>query len=902
MRIRSFLFAVACAACGGAPHPARLDAPVAVDRPRALDLKPLGLELRAVSVRGTLEVLTATGWQPLGEGMNASGVAELRASWRGAVVSIGHGDAAGRLWLRAGSRVRIGQAPDGIHVSMIQGRARVKRAGANLSLSIDAASGPIAITGDYVMDAARGGTAITPTAARPELAAFAIALDQPEQGVGVGTMEAHGDDGRSEALQLKTVHVKVTTRGDTALTEVEHVFYNPAGGRPREGKFRFPVPDGAMLVGMAMEIDGKLVEGEIVEREKAREVYDEVVDKMEDPALLEWEEGNWFGLRVFPIPAQGEKRVVIRYVTPLVQGGDGWEYDYGLAIANAGAAGNAPGAIGDFTIEVDGKEVAHETQLARGMDVSVPIAPDRVPIAIKETRSDGEYTAVRIAPDLAKLAAPAHGPRNVAIVFDTSRSSLEGRALAEQMLAATLGELGPSDSFVVLASDVTITPSSKELAPATDDAKTAAASFIHAIEPDGASDMSLALGAAAALRPTEVVYIGDGIPTWGEQSPELLGKAADAIGAPIYAALVGKGTTTTLWGELAGRSGGRAMVVKSADDAARFALVDAHAGEIPRLAAARITVDDPDAIVFPQQATTIYAGDELVALIKSSKAPQQITLRGIENGKEIVQTIPIKNAVVEPGVAQRWGREQIESMEAQGADRDAIVAVSRDLDVLSRYTSLLVLENDEAYKAHQIERKHASEDQLAQGAPQVTGGDLDTLGARRASLSPDEIQPGDPEIKIPAARDARSVVVAFPFGETKLAVWDDEVDAWMVRFLIDKDTPDGLYQARVTITNADGSVRVLSLPYTVDTAAPDITIEAEKIAGGYRIVAKQTGARRKDADRVEVVLPDGSILALTQTARGRFEGEWRTAPTAATLRVVVRDHALNQATTELVIR
>jgi len=232
--------------------------------------------------------------------------------------------------------------------------------------------------------------------------------------------------------------------------------------------------------------------------------------------------------------------------------------------------------------------------------------------------------------------------------------------------------------------------------------------------------------------------------------------------------------------------------------------------------------------------------------------------------------------------------------------------------VMSKYTSLLVLENDEMYKQFQIERKNqAAADKLAlaNATPQVTGGDLDSLGARQASLSPDEIQPGDPEIKIPAPADARTVVVSFPFGETKVAMWDADQAAWMVRFLIDQDTPDGVYQVRITITHADGRIEVTSLPYTVDTKAPAVKLTATRDGAGWLLRAAQLpedGVRRKDADRVEVQLPDGTILRLTQTARGRFEGRWdrdlATRPTGAvTLRVVVRDHALNQATQELVL-
>lgn len=117
------------------------------------------------------------------------------------------------------------------------------------------------------------------------------------------------------------------------------------------------------------------------------------------------------------------------------------------------------------------------------------------------------------------------------------------------------------------------------------------------------------------------------------------------------------------------------------------------------------------------------------------------------NGRPVSKAISLAAAVDEPGVAVRYGAGLIAELEARDAERETIVAASRDFGVLSTFTSLLVLENDEAYKKYVIERKAQ---QVAQATPQVTGGDLDTLGARRASLSPDEIQPGDPQIKIPA--------------------------------------------------------------------------------------------------------------------------------------------------------
>lgn len=917
-------FAGLAGGCGGQASTATLPDGGPTSSVDAMPATPLSLELQVVTARGQLLARSGKSpeWKPLAAGASLAGVRELRAVRRGAVVALGHGDAAGRLWLRAGTTVTLAQDERGVHVAVQSGRARLRRPASALPVFATRGDHAEALEGDFLLESGVAGmsslSSVMPTGARLDLAAFSLALDRPEDGSGVGRLEAETATAALEPLALKKVVVDIQTAGDLAITTVEHIFHNPAE-QNREGTFRFPVPDGALLTGLAMEVNGKLVEGEIVEREKAREIYEKIVDEMQDPALLEWEHGNWFKLRVFPIEAKADKRVIIRYAAPLAHGAGGWEAGFSLD------AQEAP--IGEFTVRVDGQVVAQEQQVAAGVDLVLPVGAAKVPAVMREVRGDAAYTAIRVSlpaqlqASLAAKPAAVAGPRRFAIVFDTSRSALEGKTLALEMLADALGELGPADRFVVLASDVAVTPHAADYVAASPASIDTAIEFLRTIEPDGASDLGAALQAAAARTPSEVLYVGDGIPTWGVRDAAALAALAAQVGAPIHAGLVGKGASTELWSELAGRSGGRAVSVRTPGDAQRFALAATHAAEVPRLRNARLEVPS-GAKLFPASATTLYAGDELVALVRTPAAaprPTQLVLTGESPSGAVRQTIALTPPASTTHVAQRWAAEHLVELEAAGAPREEIVAVSEEFGLMSRYTSLLVLENDEAFKLHQIERRKAAEQaklaaqqaeqaaaQQAQRAPQVTGGDLDTLGNREASLSPDEIQPGDPEIKIPAPRDARSVVVTFPFGETKLAVWDVEAAAWMVRFLVDKETPDGIYQARISITHADGRVEILSLPYTVDTAAPSMQLTATRVAGGYHLRAVQQasadGSRRKDADKVEVLLPDGSTLSLPMTRWGVFEGVWQTAPLAApqTLRVVVRDRALNQAASEVI--
>ncbi len=868
------LLTAACGAPGPRPGPSdQTTAPVA---PAMANLSAATTPLRAVTIRGTLGVRRegAQTLEPMPLDASLVGVRELKADRRGAVIAVG---ADARIYLRGGSHVVIAEGRDGLRVAVKTGRARLvsgqvalvavtpggEQTGADLLVDLDTA---------------------TPTSARPELAAFSLALETPETARSVGTLEA-GE--RKDAVTLKRLEVDVTTAGDLAVTEVAHIFHSSASEQ-REGTFRFPVPDGAMLIGLALEVNGKLMEGEIVEKEKARQVYEKIVDEMLDPALLEWEEGNWFKLRVFPLEPNRDKRVVIRYLMPLERMGTDWQYA-------ATIAGSEP--IAELTVRVDGQVALSEQQVG-GIDVAVPVPSARVPAVMREIRPDGVYTAVRITPTFEGAAPVKAGPRKVAIVVDTSRSSLESRPQELEVLGAALGTLGDQDTFVVLASDVATQAQTKSFVAPTPEAVQAAGEFIRAIEPDGATDIAAALVAVDALDPTDVVFIGDGIATWGERQPKALAEQALHIGAPISAALVGKGASRELWSEIAGVTGGRALIVKSHQDVAQFAL-GALAPALPRITGARVLGPD-GAVIYPATAMTLAPGDEVVAVMKTAAgapAPAAVRLVGMRGGKPYLQEVALTVATSTQRVAQRWARQELARMELTEAPREEIVALSTNLGVLSPYTSLLVLESDEMYKQFQIERKQQQAQQLAQAGPTVTGGDLDSLGARQASLSPDEIQPGDPEIKIPAPADAQSVVVTFPFGETKLAVWDDEIQAWMVRFLIDLSTPDGVYTVRVTVTQADGRIDVLQLPYTVDTKAPLATVTAVKVAGGYKLRVKQLApGKRKDLDRVEVTLPDGTILLLAQTEWGLFEGVWATTLDApVTLKVVVRDNALNQA-------
>ena len=899
-------------------------------------LAPLGRAVTVEVVRGTLQTREGSGpWKARREGQSITGVTELRARGQGAMLSVGGeqggGGEQGKLWLRGGARLRVGQTTAGVmRMALFAGEARVSFFDQNRrDVQLLRKGRFFDVAGEDLLLRAEKKKAlkVLRTVRRPVLGDWALALQSEPTAAGIGTLGARVG---VASLELRRVHVKARRAGDAAVTSVEHVFYNTSGER-LEGTFRFPLPAGASLLGLAMEIDGKLMEGELVERHKARRTYEAIVDAMQDPALLEWEQGNTFKLRVFPIEPRSEKRIVIRYLSSLRRGAAGLEYVY--TTATTPAMQRRPLR---FTLDFDGKQAVLDRAFVPGREVVVAARGARgqgAPMAQRQVRPDGTYTALRISTDgllPRRASSPVlerkgrQRPRDLVLVVDTSRSSLESRKLALQAVQTLLSGLRSGDRFQVVASDLFARNHTQQMVRRSEKSVRSALAFLRGIEPDGATDLGLALTHAARLvssqrragRQLQLVYLGDGTATWGETEPGALrGLIARALGqAPLHALILGKGADAELLSDLVARQGGQGLKPRNMLDVRRFALALQGAAGTPRLRGVTITAGEHDEL-YPRHATTLFAGSEHTVLVRTppgKKPPTSLTLRATYQGRSFKRRLKVGAAAPALHVAHRWARLHIAFLQAEGKPRAEVIKVSLSHGVMSRHTAFLVLESEEAYKRFKIARRKQKQQQeaarVARLDPKITGGDLETVGGRRASMSPDHMQPGDPEVRIPAPADARSVVVVFPFGETKVARYEPELRAWTVRFLISKETAEGTYEVTVRVTHADGRVQILPMSYVVDTTGPALKVSVHKRGAHYVIRASQLvskielgrelrrheisgeldaearpGGKQmaryvelvKDAYRVDVRAPDGQTVRMWRLASGEFRGNWR---------------------------
>ena len=112
-------------------------------------------------------------------------------------------------------------------------------------------------------------------------------------------------------VQMQSVRIRSEVSGRLAFTELELTFFNP-NARVLEGELQFPLLDGQSVASFAMGLNGAMREAVPVDKARGQMVFEEVIRGRIDPALLEVTQGNSFKLRVYPIPASGTKRVVLR--------------------------------------------------------------------------------------------------------------------------------------------------------------------------------------------------------------------------------------------------------------------------------------------------------------------------------------------------------------------------------------------------------------------------------------------------------------------------------------------------------------------------------------------------------------------------------------------------------------
>lgn len=116
----------------------------------------------------------------------------------------------------------------------------------------------------------------------------------------------------SKEVYLQSLDIQVDVTGNIVSTKFTMTFKNRTG-KILEGELLFPLPDGVTASHYALDINGKMRDAVPVEKVKATQVFEEIVQRRIDPGLLERVEGNNFRTRIYPIPSNGTRTISIGY-------------------------------------------------------------------------------------------------------------------------------------------------------------------------------------------------------------------------------------------------------------------------------------------------------------------------------------------------------------------------------------------------------------------------------------------------------------------------------------------------------------------------------------------------------------------------------------------------------------
>lgn len=133
------------------------------------------------------------------------------------------------------------------------------------------------------------------------------------------------EDGTKKMLGMDKLSIDIKVVGTLAITTLEMRFYNELD-RVLEGELNFPLGEGQTVSRFSMDVNGKLREGVVVEKAQGRQVFENIVRQNIDPGLLEMTRGNTFRSRVYPIPARGWKHILVSYEQELLRTSDGLVY------------------------------------------------------------------------------------------------------------------------------------------------------------------------------------------------------------------------------------------------------------------------------------------------------------------------------------------------------------------------------------------------------------------------------------------------------------------------------------------------------------------------------------------------------------------------------------------------
>lgn len=520
----------------------------------------------------------------------------------------------------------------------------------------------------------------------------------------IPSLKIKNDNGQQNKVMLADLKVDVVIFGNIAKTTMTMIFDNKTN-RDLEGELTFPMPEGVSVSGYALDINGKLRQAVPVDKNKGTEVFESIETRRVDPGLLEKVEGNNFRTRIYPLPANGKRTVQISYSENLTTASDQARY-YHLPLNYTSPIENFALDIHvfqdthkpDFTEKPDGSLAfsqqnknytasLHKKQFKSQRNLVIQLPTDnRETSGLFQANNDNTFYFLANANVNSVKPAQKKWGHSIGIIWDRSLSS-KNRDIEKELALLDLFfkenpnmtvDLGLLDIRFVKGHTFQVNQGN------WNDLK----NYIKGIDYDGGTDYSQIK--AGVIQASNYLLFSDGLSTFGQSKMSL--------DNPVYCITSSSGSDYGVLKQIAQKHIGKMINLVNTSITEAY-----HNLNTIDLIYLGIKEKNDFEEVYPQKGAPIQTNFSIAGIGKRPGLKQLTVLVG--DGQQAPQEISI---ALQPDhgeidLQQIWAQKKIEALDLQYEDnREEIETLGKQFGIVTRNTSLIVLETAEDYIRYAI--------------------------------------------------------------------------------------------------------------------------------------------------------------------------------------------------------
>ena len=566
------------------------------------------------------------------------------------------------------------------------------------------------------------------------------------------------------AIEKVRSAVQVTVTGRAARVMVEEWFRN-GGALLDEASYLYPLPGEAVFSDFSLWQGDRELKGEPMDAAQARAIYEEIVRRKRDPALIELAGHGLLRARVFPIGPGETRKITLRYTQMLDRVGDAWRFRY-TAGTGAGAA-----ASSSFRMQVDSAarfgdpySPTHRLSTSRSddrilltladsntrgdLELFLPLTRNLVGMSLVTSQPVGEdgFFMLLLAPGRTETPSLR---RDLVAVLDVS-GSMSGDKLdqAKAALVQLLGTLRSGDRFRVVTFGSGVRRYAVGWTDVSADNVRAAQEWVRRLDTDGGTNIAGALTEAFAEPPADgrlgvVVFLTDGMATVGETDPERIADQAERGRGPfrVFAFGIGYDVNTYLLDRLTERARGVTEYIRPGGD------IEQAVGSLAAKVASPVLTDlavRADGVELydlqPHTLPDLFGGDELVVFgryrgagspkgVPDGPGERVVTVTGRRSEREERFSTGARFGSEQPGtdyIQQLWAARKAGALSSDirlhGQNPEMVNELKRlalRYGILTEYTSYLVQEPNQVVNNRLMREYRAPAPQDQAGADAV---------------------------------------------------------------------------------------------------------------------------------------------------------------------------------------